>query len=455
LPVTGNGGTRLASTKLSVVPTSEQGEAIQMELSFWAATDVGKKREHNEDNFLVDKKLRLFIVADGMGGHASGEVASHIAVHEMRRVVEEDRPTIEAYANGKAETQDVLTVLEEAVLAACTAVFQKGQDEADKRGMGTTLSALLVVKDRGFIAHVGDSRIYLVRKNQVVQLTEDHSLVNELIRRGKVTKETLATSPYASFKNAVTRAVGVYERVQVDTIDFDILPGDQFLLCSDGLSHYLDDDKTLEILASEDDVTGLPQKFIDLANSGGGHDNITAISLRVHRDVDDAQSQRSEELNRRIDVLRHMPLFRYLTYREVMRVLNLTTAVDYEPGQIVLQEGDPGDDLFIILRGKIRLHKDETFITYLESGAHLGEMALVDRTPRSASATAEEKSRILVLSRKDFYEIIRKHPPLAVKLLWSFVQVLADRLRKTTADLSGARQEAGAVELPSDVLFDE
>lgn len=135
--------------------------------------------------------------------------------------------------------------------------------------------------------------------------------------------------------------------------------------------------------------------------------------------------------------------------------MNMTTAVDYEPGQVVIREGDPGDDLFIILRGKIRLHKDETFITYLESGAHLGEMALVDRTPRSASATAEEKSRILVLTRKDFYEIIRKHPPLAVKLLWSFVQVLADRLRKTTADLSGARQEASAEELPSDALFDE
>ena len=119
--------------------------------------------------------------------------------------------------------------------------------------MGTTISALLVVGDRGFIAHVGDSRVYLLRQSQVIQLTEDHSLINELIRRGKVTKENLARSPYSAYKNAVTRAVGVYETVQVDTIDFDVLPGDQFLICSDGLHTYLDDDRLRELFAGRRD----------------------------------------------------------------------------------------------------------------------------------------------------------------------------------------------------------
>ena len=127
------------------------------------------------------------------------------------------------------------------------AIFQRGKQEPDKRGMGTTISALLLVGDRGFIAHVGDSRIYLLRQDQVIQLTEDHSLINELIRRGKVTKENLGRSPYSAYKNAVTRAVGVYETVQVDTIDFDVLPGDQFLICSDGLHAYLDDDQIKEL----------------------------------------------------------------------------------------------------------------------------------------------------------------------------------------------------------------
>jgi len=115
--------------------------------------------------------------------------------------------------------------------------------------MGTTTSALLIAGDRGFIAHVGDSRVYMLRSGQVVQLTEDHSLMNELIRRGKITKEGFDESPYKQYKNAVTRAVGVYETVQGDTIDFEILPGDQFLICSDGLHAYLDDAKIIELLA--------------------------------------------------------------------------------------------------------------------------------------------------------------------------------------------------------------
>src|SRR3954469_1383217 len=173
-----------------------------MELSFWAATDVGRKREHNEDNFLLDKKLSLFVVADGMGGHASGEVASHIAVHEMRNAVEGRRDVIEAFTrgDGKVLTHDILSVMEQAVGNACAAIFQKGKQEADKRGMGTTISALMVAGERAFIAHVGDSRIYMVRQGQVIQLTEDHSLVNELIRRGKVSKEGLGRSPYSAYK---------------------------------------------------------------------------------------------------------------------------------------------------------------------------------------------------------------------------------------------------------------
>jgi PPM family protein phosphatase len=427
-----------------------------MELSFWAATDVGRKREHNEDNFLVDKKLSLFVVADGMGGHASGEVASHIAVHEFRNAIENRHDLLESFArgDGSVRAQDILTLLEQGVQAAGVAIFQRGKQESDKRGMGTTISALLIVGDRGFIAHVGDSRIFLVRQEQVIQLTEDHSLINELIRRGKVTKDTLSRSPYSAYKNAVTRAVGVYETVQVDTIDFDVLAGDQFLVCSDGLHTYLDDDKVKELFKA-DEITGIPKRFIDHANESGGQDNITAVALRIERGAPEAVDARAEELTRKIEVLKQMPLFRHLTYKEIIRVLNLTEVSDYAPGEDVMKEGEPGDDLYILLRGRIRLHKEGAFITALLPGAHLGEMALVDRTPRSVTATAEESSRLLILRRQEFYEILRKDPPLSVKLLWSFVQVLAERLRKTTADLSGARQEATADDLTDDVLFDE
>jgi serine/threonine protein phosphatase PrpC/CRP-like cAMP-binding protein len=430
-----------------------------MELSFWAATDVGKKREVNEDNFLVDKKLSLFIVADGMGGHASGEVASHLAVHEFRNTVEAGRDVVDKYARDASSVrpQEILTLMEHAVQTAGHTIYERGQQEPEKRGMGTTTSALLIAGDRGFIAHVGDSRVYMVRAGQVVQLTEDHSLINELIRRGRITKENLDDSPYKAYKNAVTRAVGVYETVQGDTLDFEILPGDQFLLCSDGLHSYLTEQQILEFLTKTDDLEKLPQMLVDHANAGGGHDNITAVVVRVEgAAVGAPMTDRAEELARKVEVLRRMPLFRHLIYKEILRVLNVTTVREYQPGEEVIKEGTPGDEMFILLRGKLRLHKNEAFITHLQPGAHIGEMALVDRRqPRSASATAEERSRLLGLKRRDFYEIIRKEPQLSVKLLWAFTQVLAERLRKTTADLSGARLEAGAQDMTDDVMFEE
>jgi CRP-like cAMP-binding protein len=320
--------------------------------------------------------------------------------------------------------------------------------------MGTTTSALLIAGDRGFIAHVGDSRIYLLRGGQVHMLTEDHSLVNELVRRGKLKREEIDGSPYAKYKNAVTRAVGAYENVEADTLDFEVLPGDHFLLCSDGLHHYLKDSDVPEILTA-DDIADAPKTLVALANAGGGHDNITAVVVRVEAGEAKDQSARASDLANRIEVLRRMPLFRHLTYKEIMRLLNVTVVRDYQAGERLLAEGTDGEELFIILSGRVRLHKGEAFITFLQRGAHLGEMALVDRSPRSASATAEEVSRALVLRRRDFYEIIRKEPVLATKLLWSFVQVLTERLRKTTAELSGARLEAQAVDLSEDVLFEE
>jgi len=430
-----------------------------VDLKFFAATDVGRQRDHNEDNYLVDPKLNLFVVADGMGGHAAGEVASQISVHEVSRVVRENADVVDRYnkQHDMQARQELLVMMEHAVQTACASIFHRGQEEQEKRGMGTTTSSLLIAGDRGFIAHVGDSRIYLLRQGQVHQLTEDHSLINELVRRGKLKIEEIDSSPYAKYKNAVTRAVGAYESVEVDTLDFEVLPGDHFLICSDGMHHYLKDGDLPEILAT-DDVADAPKTLVALANAGGGHDNITAVVVRVETalGVDAQASQaRASDLANRVEVLKRMPLFKHLTYKEIMRLLNVTVVKDYKPNDPIIKEGSDGEELFIILSGKVRLHKADAFITHLERGAHFGEMALVDRSKRSASATAEEASRALMLRRRDFYEIIRKEPVLATKLLWSFVQVLTERLRKTTEDLSGARLEAQAVDMSEDVLFEE
>jgi len=427
-----------------------------MELKYWAATDLGRQRDHNEDSFLIDRQLNLFVVCDGMGGHAAGEVASTLAIHEVRQAVRQNVDVVERFAakDPHARPDEILTILEHSIRSACSAIYRRAQAEPEKRGMGTTCTVLLIAGERGFMAHVGDSRIYLLRQSKVHQITDDHSLINELIKRGKVTKETIDTSPYKNYKNAVTRAVGVYENVDVDTLDFEVLPGDQYLLCSDGLHHYLKEDEIPGLLAAPV-VTDVPKQLVQLANEGGGHDNITAVFVRVEADASAVADTRIEELGRKVEVLRGMPLFKHLSYKEIMRILNITEVRDFAPGEALMAEWEPGNELMLILDGLVKLHKQGSFITNLKSGQHLGEMALVDRSPRSASATAEEHTRVIVLKRPDFVSIIRKEAPLAVKLLWSFVQVLNERLRKTTADLSGARAEASAVDMSDEVAFEE
>ncbi|MBI4511551.1 MAG: Stp1/IreP family PP2C-type Ser/Thr phosphatase [Deltaproteobacteria bacterium] len=430
-----------------------------MELRYWAATDVGRQRDHNEDNFLIDKKLQLFVVADGMGGHASGEVASSMAVHEVRDALRERRSVVEGFDAGdpSISAPQVLRVLEQAVQQACSAINRRAQSEPEKRGMGTTCSLLLLAgppgKLRGFIAHVGDSRAYLLRKGHVHQLTEDHSLMNELIRRGKIKREDIESSPYSQYKNAVTRAVGVYESVEVDTFDFDALPGDSYLLCSDGLYPYFSEEEFGEFLGDED-VNEIPKRLIDKANEGGGHDNITAICVRL-ADTEAAAEGHAEDVALKLEVLKGMPLFKHLSYMELVRVMNITSALEVSAGERIFREGEAGEQMFVILKGKVRLHKGDTTIASLGKGAHFGEMALVDRSPRSLCAEAEEPGRLLSLRRQDFYEVVRKEPQTSVKLLWSFVQVLAERLRKTTADLSGARAAVLAEDMSDEVLFDE
>jgi PPM family protein phosphatase len=414
-----------------------------MELTFAAATDVGRQRTHNEDNFLIDKKLRLFMVADGMGGHAAGEVASSIAVHEIRDAIHDNRDLIDRYRADDTQVQpiEILQILEHAIQAACTTVFNKAQAEQDKRGMGTTASVLLIAGAsdhlRGFIAHVGDSRIHLARQGQCHQLTEDHSLMNELVRRGKLKRDQIDNSPYKQFKNAVTRAVGVYASVEVDTFDFDILPGDRFLISSDGLYVYLDD-ATLPDMLSEGDIKDVPRGLVDLANAGGGHDNITGIVIRIGDDAGAAAQPGHAEVSLKLEVLKGMQMFRYLSYRELVRVMNITETCDVEAGDEIFHEGDQGDAMYVMMTGSVRLTKAGVLVAELGKGQHFGEMSLVDRSVRSLSAAGVSAARMAVVKRKDFYDIIKKEPQLAVKLLWSFVQVLGARLRKTTSDLSDA-----------------
>ena len=261
-----------------------------------------------------------------------------------------------------------------------------------------------------------------------------------LMTLGLLLSSTLATAKDSPYKNAVTRAVGVYESVEVDTMDFDVLPGDQFLLASDGLTGYLPNEDIPIIMNNNLNIKEIPQNFITLANNRGGKDNITCIVVRVE-DKDGTAEELNREIERRIETIKHMPIFKYLTYNELIQVLGITKLKDIKAGKQFVKEGEKGEELFIILDGQVKVHKKEVGIAILNSGAHVGEMALIDTAPRSADVSAIIDSKLLEISRENFFKLIKAEPRMANKLLWSFLQVLSSRLRYTNEELEEDRKE--------------
>jgi serine/threonine protein phosphatase PrpC len=250
-------------------------------------TDIGRLRAVNEDAFLVDDQLGLYVVADGMGGHSAGEVASAEAIETLHNMVRRERDVMAridelAFDTGPKGSRRpptmyrALRILESAVQAATYMIFGLSENNPERRGMGTTLSALFVRGSFALTAQVGDSRVYRVSEGRVEQMTEDHTLIAWQLKRGLITAEEARTSHQ---KNVITRAVGSRDYVQVDTNYVPVQAGDSFLLCSDGLHGYLSDGEIAEVMQrSPEDAT---LRLIELANERGGKDNITSIAVQL------------------------------------------------------------------------------------------------------------------------------------------------------------------------------
>ncbi|MFM7719014.1 MAG: Stp1/IreP family PP2C-type Ser/Thr phosphatase [Actinomycetota bacterium] len=231
-----------------------------MRIEVGAATDVGRVRDGNEDAFLV--REGLFVVADGMGGHLGGEVASSLALEVVERMSERGEGT-----------------LAERALEANRAVHERSLLDRTVAGMGTTLTALEVDGARARIAHVGDSRAYRLRDGNLEPLTEDHTLVRDLVRSGEIAPEEERTHPH---RNVLRRVLGTERDVEVDEGEVDLRAGDRYLLCSDGLTGMLEDGRIAEVLVeTAGDPQGAAARLVELANEAGGTDNVTVVVLDV------------------------------------------------------------------------------------------------------------------------------------------------------------------------------
>lgn len=247
-----------------------------MDIRSAAQTDVGRVREKNEDAYFSSDELGLYVVADGMGGHVGGQMASSLAVKVMQEQVQCHHVELVAGADVKPlESSPVPRLLADTVRAACAAIFDAAQEEPDLQGMGTTVTGMMMLSARAFVAHVGDSRCYLQRGDRIIQITDDHSLVNEQIKAGLISREQARSS---RLKNIITRSVGFEKDVAVDTFALPVQTGDRFLICSDGLANFVDDTEIGLALATLE-LPEVPERMISLANERGGDDNITVVCL--------------------------------------------------------------------------------------------------------------------------------------------------------------------------------
>jgi serine/threonine protein phosphatase PrpC len=241
----------------------------------------GRKRRHNEDSYVIEPPI--FVIADGMGGAKAGEVASGLAVSAVEAEERGD-------GDGATGEQRVTALIEE----ANRRVYRRASEDREAHGMGTTMTVALVENDRVAFGHVGDSRAYLIRDGQLDQLTDDHSLVAELVRGGKLTPEEAESHPQRS---VITRALGTEADIDVDTFTVEAEPGDVFMLCSDGLTTMVDDQTILDVVEqNRPDLRKAAKELVNAANRGGGEDNITVIFFEVDASEDGGEpAEQTEE----------------------------------------------------------------------------------------------------------------------------------------------------------------
>ena len=400
-----------------------------MRITGFGLTDPGRGRETNEDLFLVDDALGLYVVCDGMGGHAAGQVAAETAVKSISTFLRGQSDAIKKAAASHESDPAMPALVSEAIQQACRAVYGYSSSDASLRGMGTTVTLLLVYGDKAVVGHVGDSRLYLMRGKAIHRLTHDHTLVQDMIDRGALTPEKRGSFAYS---HVLSRAVGVMESVQVETLHLDILPGDLFLLCTDGLSEFVPD-KEMGRLLLEKPVSLTPGKLVEVALANRTSDNVTAVVIEALADAaeETAQKERTDEVLLKIESLQNMYLFRSLELQEIVRFVDKSVIVGLKRGEYLFKEGAEDESLYIILDGKLQVESGEMVIAELAQGNHVGEMAWLSGASRSAAVRAVANCRLLRIEGQDFESLVYEDPVIGVRLLREVSRELASRLRQS------------------------
>ena len=392
-----------------------------MKLHVFGATDKGLKRKTNEDAYLIDSEHGLFVVCDGMGGHLAGEVAAQLAIETISNTVKNDENLKKIWNEGRACQHILLKAAENAILQACSAVYKEARAKDELRGMGCTATVLLIYGRKAAMAHVGDSSLFLCRDDETERLNATHTYAADLVRAGAITREQAVQSRYA---NVLTRSLGTHESVQCDKLVLDVLPDDVFLLCSDGLSRYLESDNQLTSYLS-DDLPESANELVAYANSCGGKDNTTVVVVQAEAEsFDPATDKKTRAIATRLSTLRKVELFQDLSLANLIRLANMTRLEAFDEGQIAVSPAVTRGELYIVVDGKFAQMRDEGQICSLAPGEAVGYEGLFGSNTWRTNLVATTDGTLASLDGAKFRKLLRRRPWLGVKLLLRLSQHL-------------------------------
>lgn len=384
-------------------------------------SDIGRTRKLNEDAFHLDDDLGLYVVCDGLGGHAHGEVASRLATETVQRYVRERHGELQKHPGDRDLMNRIATG---AAHAASTAVYTQATRQPEHAGMACTLTFVLVSGSKAVMGHVGDTRLYLWREGAVELLSTDHTHAYLRMMQGELTPAEARTSRQA---NVLTRAIGSQESVEVDTLFFDLLPDDQLLLCSDGLTRHVTDLAELSALLTVDDLPSIPATLIELANQRGGEDNITALVLRAQASPGEQAGHLNvdREAQRKIEVLRSVDLFQDLRFSHLLRVVNRSHMAKYTRDETVLSAGSLCQSLYVVLSGDFCVESGNKTLRQLARGDYVGESTLLEPRPARACLRACSRGVLLAIPGAEMLALSRRRHWFGVSFLGRLAQVLS------------------------------
>lgn len=395
---------------------------------------AGPVREVNEDTLLLHDENQIFLVADGMGGHVGGAQASKLGADTTVQILEQSFEDSDSPQRNE-DIEKWEKYVKDAISGASQAIFKLAADDPALRGMGTTVTSIIQRDGIGIVGHVGDSRLYLYRSGVLYQLTNDHTIVNEMLEAGDLSPSQVEGHPFA---NVLTKAVGVLETVSADTFVFELVVGDKLLLCSDGFyGSFANADEMYAFVVDHinEDIIEQAEKRVTTHNA---QDNVTLALLEVvpEEATVEADTQRSQEVILKVEVLQDVNLFRGLEVKEIVSVVQASTVRRIPAGEIVVSEGESSTGLlYVILDGEMQVGKGGGPLALLSKGNHFGEISILLEAPRSATVKAVTDATLLEIPKSAIDHLLSSSPRAGVQFLLAMSREFADRLAETNRRL--------------------